>query len=252
MDRDGYDAHFHFVEFDGPEAARVALERVAGYYIHSGVFATRTRRNSETELAYWSPLYRCRVEVLRQPPADLTSSSSDLPRAKRAKTAAASEPEANELMTRWSARQEELRGYGDTRIPACLLCSRRFESADQLSRHEKSSDMHRENMHQPDLVDAARSLLLLIQSQASMPVAAQHARAATSITRQAHACVSSPSVVDRQETAQGPSRGSSLLAKMGWTHGQGLGATGTGASEPVVAVTRPRNAGLGHERASDR
>ncbi|KAG0223409.1 G patch domain-containing protein 2, partial [Actinomortierella wolfii] len=40
--------------------------------------------------------------------------------------------------------------------------------------------------------------------------------------------------------------GHRMLAKMGWTPGVGLGATGEGITQPIEAVIRDKRRGLGH------
>ena len=49
----------------------------------------------------------------------------------------------------------------------------------------------------------------------------------------------------------GDNIGNRLLRNLGWTPGTGLGPTGEGLREPVVATARPRRLGLSGSLTSD-
>ena len=54
-----------------------------------------------------------------------------------------------------------------------------------------------------------------------------------------------PEEASQNEPAPAPSKGASLLGKMGWSAGEGLGAQGTGMTAPIATDMYVQGVGLG-------
>jgi hypothetical protein len=149
--------------------------------------------------------------------------------------------------------------FADRERKCCLLCSRQFKTDAEVNKHERVSQLHRDNMLNEDL--KAKALAKLHKSgstqdeantsayrdrakerrqafnQPKQP-AAQHNKApkeANLATKQA----------EEEDVAPAPSKGAALLGKMGWTAGEGLGAQGTGITNAITTDLYTQGVGLG-------
>jgi RNA recognition motif-containing protein len=148
--------------------------------------------------------------------------------------------------------------FADMERKCCLLCSRQFKSEAEVNKHERMSQLHRDNMKNEDLVGKALAKLNKpSKSQAEMSAyrdrakerrqafnqpkqpAAQHSRASKDSNGG-----SSPKK-DEEDPAPVQSKGAALLGKMGWTAGEGLGAQGTGRTEAITTELYTQGVGLG-------
>ena len=145
--------------------------------------------------------------------------------------------------------------FADLNRKCCLLCSRQFKTEAEVNKHERISQLHRENMKKEDLV--AKALAKLNKSTDSgLDSAAYRDRAkerrhafnqpkqpAAQHNRQPKDGSSGSS--RKEEDAPIPSKGAALLGKMGWTAGEGLGALGTGRKDAIITELYTQGVGLG-------
>lgn len=130
----------------------------------------------------------------------------------------------------------------------CLICKRRFPSAEVLNKHKSLSDLHKQN-----LAEYHRKSDLIPQTNGYRDRAAERrmkfGEDETPIRKRYEPPepmpppVSShppPSVVD--------TIGGKMLQKMGWSEGRGLGKEEQGRIAPIEAEQRPSLAGLGQKR----
>lgn len=152
------------------------------------------------------------------------------------------------------------RSFADLERKCCLLCSRQFKTDAEVHKHERISQLHRDNMKNEPLVKKALEKLNTAVdpnsegsayrdrarerrqafNQPKQP-AAQHNRAKDGGGK------SGPSMKDEDESPPVPSKGATLLGKMGWTLGEGLGAQGTGRTEAIKTELYSQGVGLGAE-----
>jgi RNA-binding protein 5/10 len=148
--------------------------------------------------------------------------------------------------------------FRDMERKCCLLCSRQFKTEAEVNKHERMSQLHRDNLKNEDLV--AKALAKLNKSdvvglecsayrdrakerrqafnQPKQP-AAQHNRAPKDPR-------TGPSPTkDAEDSAPIQSKGAALLGKMGWTAGEGLGAQGTGRTAAITTEVYTQGVGLG-------
>ncbi|ATZ51024.1 hypothetical protein BCIN_06g04710 [Botrytis cinerea B05.10] len=155
--------------------------------------------------------------------------------------------------------------YADLGRKCCLLCSRQFKTEAEVNKHERISQLHRDNTKNEELVSKALAKLKKSESdsvsaessayrdrakerrqafnQPKQP-AAQHSKSKTPSST-----TSPPSHKDEQSEHVAPvqSKGAALLGKMGWNAGEGLGAQGTGRTEAIATELYTQGVGLGAE-----
>lgn len=130
----------------------------------------------------------------------------------------------------------------------CLLCKRKFPSAEVLTKHKTLSDLHKQNLSehrkqaesatQPNGYRDRAAERRLKFGEDEAPVRKRYEP-----PEPMHAPIQSappPSVVD--------TIGGKMLQKMGWSAGRGLGKTEQGRIAPIEAEQRPSLAGLGQKR----
>ncbi|KAF2674884.1 hypothetical protein BT63DRAFT_381570 [Microthyrium microscopicum] len=149
--------------------------------------------------------------------------------------------------------------YANPKKMCCYLCSRQFKTEAEVNKHERLSQLHRDNMNNAELVAKATAKMKKagITSVASEPAAtdtleyrdrakerrAVHGQPKKARPNPAKTSKSSPEPEEAKQKA--PSKGASLLGKMGWTSGQGLGAQGTGMTAPIATDIYAQGVGLG-------
>ncbi|KAK6502168.1 hypothetical protein TWF506_002762 [Arthrobotrys conoides] len=155
------------------------------------------------------------------------------------------------------------KSYADPAKLCCYLCSRQFKSEADVNKHERVSELHFKNLKDEKLVKVAEAKLRkkgivrdreaaeddgqayrdrakerrIIHSQPANPAAAKGQQKSKEVA----AARASP----EKETKVPINRGASLLSKMGWTEGRGLGAQETGITAPIVAGMYVEGVGLG-------
>ncbi|CAJ2503877.1 Uu.00g112710.m01.CDS01 [Anthostomella pinea] len=147
--------------------------------------------------------------------------------------------------------------YADLDRMCCLLCRRKFSNEPSLRRHEQISDLHKANLENEALVIKAVKDLNALGKE---PVSSYRDRAKE--RRVAHNQPSKPKPhlprkkpqgnkepESAKETPAKPaiSKGAGLLAKMGWTSGEGLGAEGGGRTNIIETTAYAPGVGLGAE-----
>jgi RNA-binding protein 5/10 len=148
------------------------------------------------------------------------------------------------------------RSYADLNRKCCLLCSRQFKTEAEVHKHERVSQLHRDNMQKEDMV--AKALAGLAKAQKTVADAdsayrdrAKERRQAFNQPKQPAAQHNKPKepVAPKEEAPAppAPSKGAALLGKMGWTAGEGLGAQGTGRTEAISTDLYTQGVGLGAE-----
>jgi hypothetical protein len=139
--------------------------------------------------------------------------------------------------------------YADVQRNACYLCLRQFKSTANVHKHERLSELHQMNLQNEALV--ARGMAKLIKHGIIPPTAEYRDRARE--RRKAFgpdkAKTHAPKAVAPKKQEEAPlqttSKGASLLSKMGWSEGSGLGAQGTGVTAPIATEVYAQGVGLG-------
>ncbi|KAH0844176.1 hypothetical protein AYO21_11532 [Fonsecaea monophora] len=152
--------------------------------------------------------------------------------------------------------------YADPTRHCCYLCMRQFNNAAEVNKHERLSDLHRSNLQDEIKVKKAEAKLAKhgIQLQPVMAVSepvheyrdrAKERRKIYGVVNKKGEQVGNAPRSSRassdDEVSQPPiqSKGASLLSKMGYTAGQGLGASGEGMTAPISQDVYVAGVGLG-------
>lgn len=162
--------------------------------------------------------------------------------------------------------------YADQDNLLCYICMRRLPNVRVLRRHEQESELHKKNMSDPTKVEKAKAQLaeLDLKPIKMLPLGydgpvrqgpqyRDRARERRQVYNQPkkpapprpdsnkRKPVDEPAAAAESEPAAKKSKGAGLLAKMGWTAGEGLGASGDGRTEAVGAEVYIPGVGLGAE-----
>lgn len=145
--------------------------------------------------------------------------------------------------------------FADPVRSCCYLCSRQFKTMAEVNKHERLSDLHRQNLADEALVTKAKAKLEKHAVQAQQTNAeyrdrAKERRKAYGVVNKKGQQVSSGPkaakvVSDEEDVAPVQSKGASLLSKMGYTAGSGLGATGSGMTSTINQDVYVAGVGLG-------
>lgn len=139
--------------------------------------------------------------------------------------------------------------YADLNRNCCYLCMRLFKSSANVNRHERLSQLHRENLQNEEAKARGMSKLIkhgIIQQQtAEYRDRARERRQAFGRGKAAGRPKPQPQKEDEEVPVQSTSKGASLLSKMGWSAGSGLGAQGTGVTAPIATEVYAQGVGLG-------
>ena len=149
------------------------------------------------------------------------------------------------------------KSFADLSKKCCYLCSRQFKTETEVNKHERLSGLHRDNLKKEDLVAKAQAKMTKAGINSSTTNEdpseyrdrAKERRAAFGASKR----ISLPlkkSAVEQEDDSQDdpaplPSKGASLLGKMGWSAGEGLGAQGTGMTAPIATDMYVQGVGLG-------
>lgn len=146
--------------------------------------------------------------------------------------------------------------YADLVKKCCYLCSRQFKTEAEVNKHERWSQLHRDNLNSGDMVSKAEAKMAKAgEDNSEYRDRAKERRAAFGVSKK----ISLPlkKGISQVDSAEGeaekddeppvPSKGASLLGKMGWTAGEGLGAQGTGRVAPISTEMYVQGVGLGAE-----
>jgi G-patch domain len=257
-------------------------------------FAAST--NPAIRLAYWDQKAYLRElvvsdDVPASSPAEETQEAETKGRKRKAESAnlLPSKKSAPSLLQVWTNKQAELHGgkkkaqahgtneekpkdsekppaeadrsYADMKKKCCYLCARQFKTEAEVNKHERMSDLHRENLRNDELKAKAMTKLAkagLLEEGSEYRDRARERRKAFGQPSKPKpgAGKAGPEAKSKseagggggdEEAARGPSKGASLLGKMGWSAGQGLGAQGTGVTAPIATEAYAQGVGLGAE-----
>lgn len=148
------------------------------------------------------------------------------------------------------------KSYANPLKKCCYLCSRQFKTDVELNKHERLSDLHRDNLQNETLVAKAESKMAKAGIDATLaPEDASDYRDRAKERRAAFGGskkislplkkIPSQPEAPEEEPVAAPSKGASLLGKMGWSAGEGLGAQGTGRIAPIATDMYVQGVGLG-------
>lgn len=149
--------------------------------------------------------------------------------------------------------------FGDASRTCCLLCARRFKSEAEMNRHERLSQLHRDNLTDEQsrtrgLERLAKAGIETLEGAGAYRDRAKERRATyqqprrpAPESREPQAAKDAATETAGDEERAVPSKGAALLGKMGWTAGEGLGAQGTGMVAPVATDLYVQGVGLGAE-----
>ena len=145
--------------------------------------------------------------------------------------------------------------FADPTRNCCYLCSRQFKTLTEVNRHERLSQLHRQNMNNEDVVARAKRKLEKHhvepqQTNAEYRDRARERRKAFGVVNKKGEVVQSTykasrATSDEEETVVSKSKGAALLERMGYTAGQGLGASGDGMMGLINQDVYVAGVGLG-------
>ena len=150
--------------------------------------------------------------------------------------------------------------FADPERHCCYLCMRQFTSTAEVNKHERLSSLHRQNLKDSAKVEKAKHKLEKHSVNPSTPQSETPAleyRDRAKERRKIYGVVNKkgeqvgkaprPNLDNGNDEIATPlqSKGASLLSKMGYTAGQGLGATGEGMTEALKQDVYVAGVGLG-------
>ncbi|KAL8683077.1 MAG: hypothetical protein Q9186_000891 [Xanthomendoza sp. 1 TL-2023] len=150
--------------------------------------------------------------------------------------------------------------FANAERKCCYLCSRQFKSNGEVNKHERLSQLHRDNLQNDTLISQARGKMIRAglsttpssqEDSSEYRDRAKERRAAFGASKKISLPLkkqaSQPDTVESNEAEQPPppSKGATLLGKMGWSAGEGLGAQGTGRTEAIATEMYVQGVGLG-------
>ncbi|KAJ5738476.1 G-patch domain protein [Penicillium malachiteum] len=138
--------------------------------------------------------------------------------------------------------------YADLNRNCCYLCMRQFKSAANVNRHERLSQLHRDNLQDEECRNRGMGKLIkhgIVQQSAEYRDRARERRKAFGRGKAGAKPKTAAPKEEEQAPVQTNSKGASLLSKMGWSEGSGLGAQGTGVTAPIATEIYAQGVGLG-------
>lgn len=139
--------------------------------------------------------------------------------------------------------------FADLSRNCCYLCMRQFGSSAEVNQHERLSQLHRGNLQDDELKERAMAKLvkhgIAQQSTTEYRDRARERRKAFGKAKTTGKPAPAPPKEEEDEpSVQAPSKGASLLSKMGWS-GTGLGAQESGMTAPISTEVYAQGVGLG-------
>ncbi|KAL8820822.1 MAG: hypothetical protein Q9223_001046 [Gallowayella weberi] len=208
--------------------------------------AAKSKKTAPAHLQFWSNRHAELHGIKSESSQD---KDTDDPNPKISSSSAAAPDNSTPMQT-----------FANAERKCCYLCSRQFKSDAELNKHERLSQLHRDNLKNDALVSQAQAKmnkagLSTIPASQEDPSEyrdrAKERRAAFGASKKISLPLkkqaSQPEEVESVEPAQPPppSKGASLLGKMGWSAGEGLGAQGTGRTEAIATEMYVQGVGLG-------
>ncbi|CAG8898809.1 unnamed protein product [Penicillium egyptiacum] len=144
------------------------------------------------------------------------------------------------------------RSFADLKRNWCLLCFSKFDTPEEVLAHDRVSEYHRKELQDEEAVKYGLDQLKQAGLAQDIKPAAPEYRDRAKERRQAFGrddanARQRPSEPEEEDEppVQTTSIGASLLSKMGWSEGSGLGAQGTGVTEPIPTEIYAQGVGLG-------
>ncbi|KAJ5154655.1 uncharacterized protein N7500_010094 [Penicillium coprophilum] len=139
------------------------------------------------------------------------------------------------------------RSFADLKRNWCLLCFQQFDTAVEVLIHDRMSDYHREELTKEDAIEWGLEQLKMAGIAQAPPEYRDRAKERRkAFGDNFNARQRAPEPEEEDETpAQTSSIGATLLSKMGWSEGSGLGAQGTGVTAPIPTEIYAQGVGLG-------
>lgn len=165
-----------------------------------------------------------------------------------------SEEEVPELkIPVFAAEKSEGKDMKDN-ISACLLCRRQFKTTEQLSRHEKESKLHAENLAKKAAEEVKyrdrASERRAMHGTASVPILDRQVERPLPIGVQFVPMMQQPLHASSAVPISEGNTGNALLRKLGW-EGEGLGRDNQGIAVPVgLEEPKQDRGGLGSSTSS--
>ena len=150
-----------------------------------------------------------------------------------------------------------LQSFANREKKCCYLCSRQFKETSEVNKHERLSQLHRDNLKNIDLVSKAQAKMakagitaIAVDDDGSeYRDRAKERRSAFGASKKISLPMkkqsAKPELAANDDHEPTPSKGASLLGKMGWSAGEGLGANGTGRTEAIETDMYAQGVGLG-------
>ncbi|KAI3154193.1 hypothetical protein CBS147325_1285 [Penicillium roqueforti] len=144
------------------------------------------------------------------------------------------------------------RSFADLNRNWCLLCFSKFDTPAEVLVHDRVSEYHRKELKDEEAVKWGLNKLKEADIAQDIAPAAPEYRDRAKERRKAFGrndANARPRPSEPEEEDETPvqtsSIGASLLSKMGWSEGSGLGAQGTGVTAPIATEIYAQGVGLG-------
>ncbi|CAI7616645.1 unnamed protein product [Penicillium glandicola] len=138
------------------------------------------------------------------------------------------------------------RSFADLKRNWCLLCFSQFETPGHVVVHDRASDYHRKELENEESLKWGLDQLKKAGIAQEVPEyrdrAAERRRA---FGRDDSNARQRPAEPEAETLVQTTSIGATLLSRMGWSEGSGLGAQGTGVTAPIQTELYAQGVGLG-------
>lgn len=237
------------------DPSTVPAVKKVNYTPPSTVTLTNKSKSAPSHLQFWSNRH---AELHGIEPSS-TATSPDQPSNSPSSSKPPSTQKANpKPSTPDTKNPPPTQSFADLVRNCCLLCARQFKTAAEVHRHERLSQLHRDNLANDTLKEKAlakMSKLGITQTQGETgPEYRDRARE----RRQQHKLpmkATSTSAPSKSAKSESPSpssepapmaKGAALLSKMGY-EGKGLGRDGSGIAEPIKTDVYAPGVGLGAE-----
>lgn len=141
--------------------------------------------------------------------------------------------------------------FADMEKMCCLLCKQQFKTPEAVRKHERLSQIHKDNLKKDDLINATLKKYPKLRTETAEDDSvyrdrAKERRQQFAQPKQAPGKKAAPPPEEKDEPVKpADNKAAKMLEKMGWTAGQGLGAEGTGRTEAISTELYAQRVGLG-------
>lgn len=144
-----------------------------------------------------------------------------------------------------------IQSFADMEKMCCLLCKQQFKTGDAVKKHERLSQIHKDNLKNDHLIIATltkypKLSIETVEDDGAYRDRAKERRQQFAQPKQAPGKKAAPPPEEKDEFVKpADNKAAKMLEKMGWTAGQGLGAEGTGRTEAISTELYAQRVGLG-------